>query len=153
VDALLIVKVVPVSAAFGGGWARWDGASQQIRPNGFWSALTLNREAGNIGALSLVVGRRGMDDRLLYANAGGIQVMTTLSLGGRFVHEPPSQWLKDPERNAAAVRLTLGPLIGDFTPTNGGASPRGRRPPAGLAIGRPLIPSTRAVSRSGPVQH
>jgi hypothetical protein len=132
VDALLIVKVVPANAPFGGGWAHWDGAQQQIRPGGFWSNVFLGSVSGTVEGLSLIASMRDMDDRLLFVNAGGIQLLTTLSTGGHFVRVPVSQLLKDPERNATAVALALGPLTGNVTPTSGDARPHGTpTPPAG----------------------
>ena len=113
VEGVLDVRVIPVVAGFGAGGARWDGANQEIQPGAVVKGILLGSwSSGRVGALSLAVWLRDMDDRTLYANAGGIQVTSTLSFGGAFVPVPSTELLKDSERNSTAVNLALGQLTG-----------------------------------------
>jgi hypothetical protein len=128
VEGVLEVGVIPVVVEFSAGRARWDGTTQDIQPGAVLKGVFLGAwSSGKVGALSFVARLRDMEDRVLFPNAGGIQVTATLSFGDKFVPVPPTELLKDPERNAAAVGLALAQLTGEIAPT--GVSPSGTPTP------------------------
>jgi hypothetical protein len=129
VEAILDVRVIRVLAGFAYGVANWDGARQEMQPGAFLQGILGVHTTGKVGALSLVVWLWDMNDRILFANAGGIQVTSTLSFGGEFVPVSSTELLKDPERNSAAVNLALGQLMGSSTAASVQTAPEGTPTP------------------------
>ena len=120
VDAVLELGIVPVVVEFAAGRARWDGTFQDMQPGAVVKGVFLGSwSSGKVGALSLVARLRDMEDQILFSNAGGIEVTAKLSFGDKFVPVPVAELLKDPERNAAAVRLALAQLTGETTKSKG----------------------------------
>jgi hypothetical protein len=70
--------------------------------------------SGTIPALSLHVTLSDTDDRDLYKNAGGIQVLAKAGVDG-LQDVPRHQLFADEERNIKAVHLALDPLLGRTT--------------------------------------
>lgn len=113
--AVLYPTVRVVKAAFAGGRAKWDGASEPISAGGFLATLQTGQTTGTTGALSLVAFITDINGIDLYANGGGIQLVSKLSAGGfsgpRFTPVPQNELFASDERNAAAVDTALGPLV------------------------------------------
>ena len=109
-DGVLVARIVPVAAGFKSGKARWDGAWQVFQPGaattepllGYWTT-------GSVPALSLQVWLWDVDENVVYSNAGGIEVTSTMSFG-RFLDVPAKNLLKDSVRNSQSVGLALTPL-------------------------------------------
>jgi hypothetical protein len=118
VEGVLDVRVIPALASFGYGVANWDGTRQEIQPGALLLGIAGAYSIGKVGALSFGAWLRDMDDQILFANVGGIQVTSTLSFGGKFLPVPSTELLKDAERNSAAVNLALGQLTGSSTPAS-----------------------------------
>lgn len=109
-DALLTPSVRVVIASLSQDQAHWDGATEGAGKGGFWKAL-LRTHSGSIRALSLVVVLAGSEGQLLYAKAGGIQVLGNVTLGGVVERRPRSELFADRDRNENAVNLALDPLL------------------------------------------
>ena len=94
--------------------ARWDGASETAATKKFWKAVLGISHSGTFPALSLHVMLSDTDDRDLYQNAGGIQVLAKAGVAG-LQNVPREQLFTDEERNLKAVHLALDPLLGRTT--------------------------------------
>lgn len=110
VDALLLSSVLVVPAKLDGDVARWDGTSQGAARKKFWKALLGVSHSGTIPALSLNVRLSDGDNRALYENRGGIQVLAKAGVE-RLEDVPRSELFVDEERNLKAVHLALDPLL------------------------------------------
>jgi len=120
-DALVLPYVRRVTAnftslPFAGISARWDGASESIVTSGVDNVLTPN-VSGQVPALSLIVRIEDLGGALLYANAGGIQVVEKLKpMAGAFRREsfvavPSGEIFADPQRIQQAVNYALDPFF------------------------------------------
>ncbi len=110
VDALLLPAILVVPAKLDGDVARWDGTSQGAARKKFWKALLGVSHSGTIPAMSLNVRLSDGDDRALYENRGGIQVLAKAGVQ-RLEDVPRSELFVDEERNLKAVHLALDPLL------------------------------------------
>ena len=113
--AVLYPSVRAVKAAFNVGLARWDGTSEPIAAGGFLSTLRTSQSIGTTTALSLVAIIKDIHGVDLYANGGGIQLLSKLSTnwfpGAQFTPVPRNELFANEERNMTAVNITLGPLV------------------------------------------
>src|SRR5262245_39610588 len=75
VDAMLLSALWVVPAKLEDDVARWDGTSQGAGRKKFWKAVLGVSHSGTIPALSLHVRLADSDDKDLYENRGGIQVL------------------------------------------------------------------------------
>ncbi len=111
-DALFYASIQAVKVSFSGGKAKWHGASESLLSKGgiagFFSDARYS--SGTTGALSFFVALEDTNGADVYFNAGGIQVTHKIS-GTQLVPIPNEQFLTNKERNLAAVRLALGPLL------------------------------------------
>ncbi|MEM7307884.1 MAG: hypothetical protein AAF682_14490 [Planctomycetota bacterium] len=120
VDAVLYPRLRVREASFTGSSASWDGTWQPIQEYvkgtgpGTPTGRARFRFAGTIPALSLelVLAARGEP---LYRGRGGIHTLYTRR-GPDLNAVPLGEVLADSERNDAALRLALGPLL---EPTDG----------------------------------
>ncbi len=108
VDAWLHPIIVLAPADFRRGTAKWDGTKQAFGRKLF--GITLGTTYGTTPALSLHVIVEGMDGKVLFDTQAGLQLYQVPS-GNGFVRIPDAQLYTDQERNAAAVRLALAPLL------------------------------------------
>jgi hypothetical protein len=111
IDAMLFSDIAVVPAKLDSDRARWDGASETAATKKFWKAVLGISHSGTVPALSLRVMLSDTDDRDLYENAGGIQVLAKAGVGG-LQNVPRAQLFADEERNLKAVHLALDPLLG-----------------------------------------
>jgi hypothetical protein len=111
IDAMLFSDIAVVPAKLDSDRARWDGASETAATKKFWKAVLGISHSGTVPALSLRVMLSDTDDRDLYENAGGIQVLAKAGVGG-LQNVPRAQLFADEERNLRAVHLALDPLLG-----------------------------------------
>jgi hypothetical protein len=110
VDALVQARIQPVIVPFRAhtpytSTAIWHGTSEVVGGGGMF---------GTIDALSLVITIVDPHGVVLYTNAGGIQLLSKLlsnMKGDQFVPVPRQDLFADEERNVAAVKIALGPLI------------------------------------------
>ena len=112
VDALLRADVRVVKASVNADKAHWDGLTESSTFSSFWNVLTTH--SGTLPALSLVVRLSRPSGELLYAQAGGIQLLVHIggSFSGGFVDVPESEILTDLERVHGSVDRALDPLLG-----------------------------------------
>jgi len=110
-DAVLHARLLPGTAGFGGGSAKWHGTSESVAmTEGILGAFQVNNLRGNIGTLSLLVVVENVQGNNVYVNLGGIQLLAKIS-GGQFVQIPRVQLLQNKERNVGAVNIALDPLV------------------------------------------
>lgn len=114
IDAMLFSHIVVVPAKLDNDRAKWDGTSEGAARKKFWKAVLGMSHSGTIPALSLHVTLSDTDDRDLYKNAGGIQVLAKAGVDG-LQDVPRDQLFADEERNIKAVHLALDPLLGRTT--------------------------------------
>jgi hypothetical protein len=110
-DAVLYSDIRVVTAALDHDKAIWDGTSEGAGKGGVWKMLLSASSSGRIPALSLAVRLRNMEDKDLYVNAGGIQVLVNVGMGGKAERVPRAELFANEERNVNAVRLALEPLL------------------------------------------
>ena len=112
VDALLRADVRVVKAHVNADKAHWDGMTESYTIRSFWNVLTTH--SGTLPALSLVVRLSRPNGELLYAQAGGIQLLAHIGgdFSGGFVDVPESEILTDLDRIHGSVDLALDPLLG-----------------------------------------
>jgi len=114
-DALLDFAIAVVKANFGANRASWNGTTEELVPGGALTAFLIGGSSGTVGALSLFVALSDLNGVNMYANAGGIQLLSKLS-GRNFVTVPRHELFADEERNRQAVNIALNPLIGKTDP-------------------------------------
>jgi hypothetical protein len=96
------------------GYAVWDGARQSVfTPGPASHVLAGEVQDGTVGALSLVVELRTLDDTLLYAGRGGVQLVQQVR-GAKKVELAPVELFQDAARDRAAIHRALRELV--FTP-------------------------------------
>ncbi len=117
-DAWLHPIMVIASADFRRGTAKWDGTKQAFGRK--LLGITIGTTYGTTPALSLHVVVEGMDGKVLFDTQAGLQLFQVPS-GDGFVRIPDAQFYADQERNVAAVRLALAPLLAG-TPATTAAS-------------------------------
>jgi len=111
-DVLLYPAIRIVQAEFRGNVARWHGISETIEERGEKSDIQ-----GSTGALSFRVRIEDIQGVEGYVNFGGIQLLSRLKAAGsifknkEFIHVPEDEILNNRERNEAAVKIALSPLI------------------------------------------
>jgi hypothetical protein len=109
-DGVLYPSIRLVRAAYGGGWAVWDGAREPISIDGSWGVGS-HLARGTVSALSLSVTIEDISGSVIYLGKGGVQVLSKIS-GVKFVTVPANDVLAREERNRAAVNLALRSLLG-----------------------------------------
>ncbi len=107
-DAWLHPVIVFARADFKSGTAKWDGTKQVFGKK--FLGLNLESGYGTTPALSLDVIIETTDGKVQFEWKGGLQLFQVPSDNG-FVRIPDSQVYADQERNVAAVRLALAPLL------------------------------------------
>ena len=111
-DALLYSAICFVRVEFLGNVARWDGTSEVIEEPGKKSETQ-----GSTGALSFCVRIEDIQGVESYVNRGGIQLLSKLKTSRidyrkrEFINVPEDEILNNQERNEAAVKIALSPLI------------------------------------------
>jgi hypothetical protein len=111
-DALLYQAICIVQVEFFGNVARWHGTSEMIEEPGKKSETQ-----GSTRALSFCVWIEDIHGVEGYVNFGGIQLLSKLKATGslfknkEFVNVPEDEILNNQERNEAAVKIALSPLI------------------------------------------
>jgi hypothetical protein len=108
-DAWIDPQVRVVHAPVSHDQAQWDGVSDAVN-QGFFQKLLLTH-SGAMPALSLAVWLVDAQGAQLYANAGGIHVLSHITLGGSPVRRTRAELFEDEARNADAVRIALAPLL------------------------------------------
>ncbi len=108
-DAVLIPAVVVVEAPFAVGRAFWDGTIQSIKTGNIVKGFLAGSPEGKLGALSLDVTIHSRDGEVMYASAGGIEVLSKLD-GNEFVLVPRQELLTDPKKLRRAAAIALDPL-------------------------------------------
>jgi erythromycin esterase len=115
-DAVLYPEMWIVEAPTSGGYARWDGVTQEVGTSA----------ASEVLALSLAIVVQDMDVAELYSNVWGLEVLEVYNrYFGDFLPVPSEALFADQERNTTAVMKILGPLI-DRTRMRADAAPAGR---------------------------
>ena len=110
VDALLRADVRMVKAVVNADKAHWDGMTESSTLGSFWNLFVTH--SGTLPALSLVVRLSRPTGELLYAQAGGIQLLSHIGGSGGFVDVPESEILTDVDRIHGSVDRALDPLLG-----------------------------------------
>ncbi len=108
-DVWIEPQVRVVHAPVSGDVAKWDGVSEPVN-QGFLQTL-LVKHSGSVPALSFYVWLSNVQGEYLYVNAGGIQVLGRVALGGSYVKRPRAELFADDERNANAVVVAIAPLV------------------------------------------
>jgi hypothetical protein len=108
-DVWIEPQVRVVRAPVGQDVARWDGVSEPVYAGLLQTILV--KHSGSVPALSFYVWLSNVEGEYLYVNAGGLQVLDRIALGGRYVKRPRAELFADEERNAAAVALAVEPLV------------------------------------------
>jgi hypothetical protein len=109
-DALLTPSIRVVNAALSHDQATGTERRKGPAKGGFWKAL-VRTHSGSIRALSLVIVFADPEGQLLYAKAGGIQVLGNVTMGGEFEQRPRSELFANGDRNENAVHIALDPLL------------------------------------------
>jgi hypothetical protein len=113
IDAVARVVVLPRTAYFSACRARWDGVEQAMASCGFLEGG--GNYNGRISAISLLVAIRDKEGKILFMNAGGIQLIARLKTGffkaAQFESIAPDDLFVDKLKNRAAVDIALDPLI------------------------------------------
>lgn len=112
-DALLGARLVTVSAEFSSGSASWDGASQSVTSFGgmMLQALVGISKHGTVPAYSLAIRIENVAGEQLYYNRGGIELAGRWTSRDKMQAFPRDQLFDEPERNARAVQVALGPIL------------------------------------------
>jgi hypothetical protein len=119
VDALLYSAIHIVQIEFRGNVARWHGTSEMVEMLGHKSQT----DRGSIRALSFCVWIEDFHGVESYVNSGGIQLLSKLKATGsvfkneEFIDVPEREILNNLERNEAAVKIAMGPLIDKQSPS------------------------------------
>jgi len=122
VDATLYMAVVTRDAPMRDGSASWDGITDSAGLS--WAGLLGAHLSGTAPALSLGVLLEDAAGDTLYSNGGGLQVisyttpgMTRFGLMVPRVHHIDAKYIMtDPKRDARALAIALGPLLGTSDP-------------------------------------
>lgn len=120
VDAVLYPGIELVAAPWHDQWATWDGVTETMQSftglvgKGVMKFVTEPasyllegpHEAGTVQAYSLTVSIEDMAGNRMYANRGGIQVLSKIS-GSTFIPVPREELFNDDARNAKSVGIAL----------------------------------------------
>ena len=109
IGGVLFPSIVVSEAAFSAGSATWDGVEQRVETGGPMTRFLAGSQSGRIGALSFKVSIRSADGEAIYANSGGIEVLSKM-VGKEFVTVPRQELFTDKNRNRKAVEIALKPL-------------------------------------------
>src|SRR5581483_11488989 len=109
-DAMLFCDLGSTIAKFQRGIAYWNGMSEDVSSGGFWNNLAASDWNGNVAAASVYASLQDLEGRVLYYDAGGIEILSHIS-DGQFVDVPENERLTHPERIVRAVDIALGPLV------------------------------------------
>lgn len=142
VDGTLRIGIMVRRAPVYSNRAEWDDVKEGIGNTGFAALLSGSSFSGTLPALSFVVRLRDNDGKLLYAKAGGLQILQYLRegwLGVKQADVDPKALMTDPARDARAWAIALDPLLATDTlpkgvkiapapaaPAGGGATPQSR---------------------------
>lgn len=109
-DALLRVDLHLVMAVLSQDVAYWDGVSERAGGS-FLKTLFVGSHSGRIPALSLAAFLTAADGTELYAKAGGLRILGTVT-GNTQEMRPHAELFADEARNAQALAIALDPLLG-----------------------------------------
>lgn len=115
-DALLYPAICIVQVRFHGNVAMWHGTSEMMEMPRYMPLTE-----GSTRALSFSVLIEDIQGVETYANLGGIQLLSKLKVtdqeikSQKFIDIPEREILNNPERNEAAVKIALIPLIDNKT--------------------------------------
>lgn len=112
-DAVLYPAITVVSARILGQTALWDKVSENCIAGGFWQRFAAGGFQGTIPALSLWVWLKDVRGDDLYANGGGLQLISKITGAGRFVGVPITDLLVDPQIKSRSVQIAFAPLRGE----------------------------------------
>ncbi len=140
-QVLLYAELQVVDASVDGGVASWDGVTHDIRGGGqpirteFYDTFERDELGGSadgvVSAITLMVAIDGPDDKELYRNFGGLEVLARRR-GSVGETEGDFELRAEVEHVVRAVNRALGPLIATPPP---GPSRRDRRPAPTLPTG------------------
>lgn len=112
-DAILFPVVRVYSVDWRNGIATWDGTWESVKSVKENVAkiltMTVDYSSGKIGALSLSVNLYDKNNKCLYLNSGGIQLVSKVSFG-KFERVPNEELCNDKDLDDKAVRIALEPL-------------------------------------------
>ena len=111
-DAILYPAIVVVSANFYEQTASWNGVTETATAGNWLQRMFSGGYTGKIPALSLWVWLKDMNGEVLYANGGGLQLISKMSVKG-FVDVPVQELLVDPKIKSRSVEIAFAPLRGE----------------------------------------
>jgi hypothetical protein len=109
-DAIVLASFEAATAPVVNSMARWNGAMEIATRGSKMDSFFTGPVNGDVPALSLVIRVEDVSGNVLFANAGGIQVLAKAQ-ANRWVPIPDMDVLADSERNTNAVALALEPLL------------------------------------------
>jgi hypothetical protein len=119
-DATLRIGILERRASITGHLAQWDGVSENTSGRSGLASFLFDTDAeGSSPALSLVITLEDTKGDMMYAAFGGLQVLSYMRSTGLYpkpVHVDRKYIMTDPARDARALALALGPLIGNTDP-------------------------------------
>lgn len=119
-DALLRMAVTVRRASVISNIAAWDGVKENTSGRSGLASFFLDSDAqGSSPALSLVVVLDDPKGNVMYAAFGGLQILSYLrpsAMRPKPVHVDPKYVMTDPARDARALAIALGPLLGASDP-------------------------------------
>lgn len=111
IDAVLQPRIIVSGARFSQCKARWNGQEDEVESCSFLGSNFY----GKVPALSLLVSIEGRDGKVLYVNAGSIQVLAKLPSGifksRKFVSVNEETYFAYKDQNQEAVNIALNPLM------------------------------------------
>lgn len=118
VDGVLRIGIILRRAPTYSSQAQWDGVSEGIGNTGFAALLSGSSLSGTTPALSFLVRLYDNGGTLLYAKAGGLQILQYLRQGWVGVQQTDvdhKSIMTDPARDARAWAIALDALLGEST--------------------------------------
>ncbi len=103
VDGIVTVSIAIVQATFQNDRAEWDGVKQKVKSKGG------GKYGGPISAASVRVAVVDRQDRVLFSNGGGIELLQE-RVGGQLHPVPKEGLLKDNRQLMQALEIALKPL-------------------------------------------
>jgi hypothetical protein len=122
VDGVLRIGIIPRRAPTYSNQAQWDGVSEGIGNTGFAALLAGGSLSGTTPALSFLARLYDNGGTLLYAKAGGLQILQYLRQGWTGVQQTDvdrKSLMTDPARDARAWAIALDALLGENTAPQG----------------------------------
>ncbi len=104
-DAFLYSGVMPVKAEWHHNNATWDGhQAPTTGVSGFWADFTSPQAYGTVGALSFFINIEDRNQRDLFVEFGGLQLLQHVGHGG-FTPRPKTERLVNEQENSNSVNL------------------------------------------------